>query len=176
MNDSEKPATIVAVTELSPSVMRQIVSLHLNYYCKNFGFGEKFEQSITKDLVSFSQRLSHRNNRLWLATRNDEILGSLAIDGVSLGDGHAQLRWLILDPSLHSKGFGGSMLSNAIDFCKIHGFCEIHLWTFSDLHGARALYLRHGFGCVEESRGAQWGVEVLEQRYLLSLASQVNHR
>ena len=117
----------------------------------------------------FSRGLPDPNSRLWLVVSGGDVLGSIAIDGACLGEGRAQLRWFILDQTLRSQGFGLKLLDTAINFCKTNGFREIHLWTFSDLHAARTRYLQQGFRCVEEAHGAQWGREVLEQRYLLEL-------
>ena len=171
VNNQEIYAEIISLDEISPSVITRIVLMHMAYYGKYFGFGETFERSITKDLRSFAQSLPEQKSKLWLVTKGELVLGSLAIDGVCLGAGLAQLRWFILDPSLQSKGLGHALILKAIDFCRLQKFREIQLWTFSDLQAARALYRRHDFRCVEEAAGAQWGVEVIEQRYLLQLES-----
>ena len=39
------------------------------------------------------------------------------------------------------------------------------LWTFKGLDAARHLYERHGFRLAEEYAGAQWGVNLVEQRF-----------
>jgi GNAT superfamily N-acetyltransferase len=157
------------VSDVSPAIIDRVVMMHMAYYGEHFGFGETFRETISKDLLTFSLNFPHVNCRLWLVVHEGEVLGSLAIDGTCLGGPRAQLRWFILDPACRSQGYGLKLIKEALGFCKAKGFREIHLWTFSDLHAARALYLRQGFRCVEESPGAQWGRQVLEQRYLLEL-------
>ncbi len=39
------------------------------------------------------------------------------------------------------------------------------LWTFKGLDAARQLYERNGFRLGEEYTGAQWGVNLMEQRF-----------
>jgi GNAT superfamily N-acetyltransferase len=75
------------------------------------------------------------------------------------------LRWFILEPALHGQGTGGCLLDEAVGFCRRCGHRSVSLWTFSGLDAARRLYERSGFRLAEERRGAQWGVEVTEQRF-----------
>ena len=47
-----------------------------------------------------------------------------------------------------------------------HGFAETHLSTFAGLAAARHLYETRGFVLAEEKVGAQWGRELVEQRFV----------
>ncbi len=58
------------------------------------------------------------------------------------------------------------LLETALAFVDKNGFAATHLWTFNGLSTARHLYETHGFTCVEEYPGSQWGSEVLEQRFV----------
>ena len=91
VNNQEIYAEIISLDEVSPSVIKRIVLMHMAYYGKYFGFGETFERSITKDLRSFAQSLPEQKSKLWLVTKGEHVLGSLAIDGVCLGAGRARL-------------------------------------------------------------------------------------
>ena len=44
-------------------------------------------------------------------------------------------------------------------------FRSVQLWTFQGLDAARRLYESYGFQLEEEWPGAQWGKEVVEQRF-----------
>ena len=44
-------------------------------------------------------------------------------------------------------------------------FARTGLWTFKGLDAARHLYERNGFRLVNEYAGAQWGVNLMEQRF-----------
>ena len=64
-------------------------------------------------------------------------------------------------------GTGRRLLDEAVGFCRRSGRRRVELWTFAGLDAARRLYEQAGFRLAEERRGAQWGVEVTEQRFEL---------
>jgi len=45
----------------------------------------------------------------------------------------------------------------------------VYLWTFKGLNAAKHLYEKNGFKLVKQFKGMQWGTEVNEQRFELSL-------
>jgi hypothetical protein len=57
----------------------------------------------------------------------------------------------------------------ALGFCRDCGYRRVYLNTFEGLQAARRLYEQGGFRPVEQRRGAQWGREVVEQRFELEL-------
>lgn len=145
---------------------------HGRYYAAKAGFGASFEAQVASGLAEFSRRLDRPWNRLWLALREGEIVGTVAIDGEDLGPAIGHLRWFIVDDAVRGGGAGRKLLSAALHFCTAQAFKEVHLWTFQGLHAARHLYEQHGFVLAEESPGLQWGTEVLEQRFVRTLAQQ----
>ena len=86
--------------------------------------------------------------------------------------GPAHLRWFIVSDALRGKGAGSQLLRTALDFCRDCGYGRVYLSTFEGLHAARHLYEKHGFRLVQERRGAQWGREVIEQRFELELVER----
>ena len=106
---------------------------------------------------------------LWLA-KDPSIQGSIAIDeskGIKQG---AHLRWFITSDALRGQGIGRTLLSRALAFADGAGHRQVHLWTFAGLEAARHLYESHGFNLVEERPGSTWGKEVMEQRFVRSVA------
>ena len=95
-----------------------------------------------------------------------QSIGSVAIGGEDIGANIAHLRWFIVGDGVRSGGVGRRLLAAALAFVDEKGFAETHLWTFSRLSAARHLNEAHGFVCVEERPGTQWGNEVLEQRFV----------
>jgi GNAT superfamily N-acetyltransferase len=93
-------------------------------------------------------------------------VGSIAIDGEDLGAGQAHLRWFILDDGFRAQGLGSPLLRRAIEFVDQERFTRTVLWTFKGLDAARHLYERCGFRLVEEYSGAQWGLNLMEQRFV----------
>ena len=142
--------------------------MHAAYYSREHGMGEVFERKVAEGLTEFLPRLQNPRNRLWLATSpslGGQIVGSIAIDGEDLGAGQAHLRWFILDDGFRAQGLGSALLRRAIEFVDQERFTRTVLWTFQGLDAARHLYERKGFRLAEEYAGAQWGVNLVEQRF-----------
>ena len=153
----------------APGALDRIVAMHAGYYFREHGMGEVFERMVAERLMEFLPRLQNPRSRLWLATSpglGGQIVGSIAIDGEDLGDGQAHLRWFILDDGCRGQGVGSALLRRAIEFVDRERFTRTVLWTFKGLDAARHLYERCGFRLVEEYAGAQWGVNLMEQRFV----------
>lgn len=149
-----------------PGLIAQVTLLHALYYSQASGFGQRFESVVAAGLAGFCDRLASPRNAIWAATRGGDVVGSVAIDGEDLGPGTAHLRWFIVDDSARGHGVGRRLLSSALHFADSLGVGETQLWTFAGLDAARHLYEQHGFACVEERPGSQWGTTVLEQRFV----------
>ena len=157
-------------TGYHPGLIAGIVGLHAEYYARTAGFGRSFEAVVAAGLADFCNRLDHPDNEIWTVIRGGRILGSVAIDGQDLSPGGgllvAHLRWFILDDSLRGSGFGRRLLAKALAFVDNSPFERTDLWTFDGLRAARHLYEANGFALAEQRPGAQWGREVLEQRFV----------
>ena len=143
--------------------------MHGAYYSREHGMGEVFERKVAEGLAEFWPRLVNPRNRLWQATtpsQGSQIVASIAIDGEDLGAGQAHLRWFILDDGCRGQGVGSALLRRAIEFVDQERFTRTVLWTFKGLDAARHLYERCGFRLVEEYSGAQWGLNLMEQRFV----------
>lgn len=148
------------------ALIARITQMHAVFYARQAGFGQAFESVVAAGLAEFCGRLERPGNGIWTALQGGHAVGSVAIDGEDLGAGMAHLRWFIVDDSALGLGAGRRLLQAALDFVDARGCPETHLWTFSGLVAARRLYEAHGFRCVEERPGRQWGQEVLEQRFV----------
>jgi DNA-binding MarR family transcriptional regulator/ribosomal protein S18 acetylase RimI-like enzyme len=144
----------------------RIVEMHAQFYARQAGFGSFFERKVAGGLAEFSERLDRPCNGLWLALSGQRIVGSVAIDGEDLPGNQAHLRWFIMDEGLRGAGAGRRLLQEALAFCDDRGFSATQLWTFKGLNAARRLYESFGFVLEEESPGQQWGMEVIEQRFV----------
>lgn len=158
--------TVEIVEGYRPGLIARITQMHALYYARTSGFGQPFESVVAEGLASFCNRLEKPQNAIWAAMRGQEIIGSVAIDGEDLGSDIAHLRWFIVDDGVRGGGVGRRLLAAALAFADKKPFAETHLWTFNGLSAARHLYETHGFACVEERPGSQWGSEVLEQRFV----------
>jgi GNAT superfamily N-acetyltransferase len=150
-----------------PGAIGRIVDLHATYYHRQAQFGLRFESRVARELADFCERYVEDRDGLWLALKDGQVKGSIAIDGLGAKENGAHLRWFICSDSTRGTGMGTALLAAAIAFCRSRRYDLVDLWTFEGLDAARHLYEKFGFRLVHEQRGAQWGVEVNEQRFEL---------
>ena len=158
---------ISLVTGYIPGCIGRICELHARYYNQLVGFGLPFESKVAQELAEFCSRYDDQRDGLWLAVLDGQILGSIVIDGLHAREAGAHLRWFITSDEIRGRGAGTALISAAMDFCKARGYQRVYLWTFAGLNAARHLYEKFGFQLVHQQRGAQWGLEVDEQRFEL---------
>ena len=150
-----------------PGAIGRIVDLHATFYQRRANFGLQFESRVARELSDFCERYVDDRDGLWLAMKEGHIEGSIAIDGLDANENGAHLRWFICSDRVRGSGMGTALLEAAIAFCRSRRYDLVDLWTFEGLDTARHLYEKFGFRLVHEQRGAQWGVEVNEQRFEL---------
>lgn len=148
-----------------PGLIGRVTQLHATFYAQHAGFGQFFESQVASGLAEFAGRLGAPRNGVWVAMQEEQIVGSVVVDGDAPGDNIALIRWFIVDPQAQGAGLGRQLLSQALQFCDQQGFTCVRLWTFQGLDAARALYEQHGFVLMEESVGEQWGPPVVVQRF-----------
>ena len=146
-----------------PGLIGHIAKMHSLAYHALEGFGAPFEAKVAGGLAEFTTRLENPGNQIWSAQAAGHVLGSIAIDGESLGENVAHLRWFLVDSPGRGSGIGKRLLGAALDHCDRHDFDAIRLWTFRGLDAARHLYERNGFVLEQEYSGNQWGTQVTEQ-------------
>lgn len=155
----------------APGLCGRTAELHARYYNRLIGFGLQFETLVAGGMAEFLSRIESPKNNTWRVERAGQILGGVSIDGEDLGENIAHLRWFFVDDAVRGRGMGHKLMQAAMAFCREGGFDEVHLWTFSGLDAARALYERHGFELVDEWQGDQWGKTVREQKFVCRLTS-----
>ncbi|WEK44623.1 MAG: helix-turn-helix domain-containing GNAT family N-acetyltransferase [Candidatus Sphingomonas colombiensis] len=147
-------------------LIARVTEMHALYYARESGFGRHFESVVARGLADLCARLESPRNAIWSAMREDEMVGSISIDGEDLGADIAHLRFFITADDARGSGAGRKLLSAAMAFVDERNFAETQLWTFRGLAAARHLYESFGFVCVEEWSGRQWGPEMIEQRFV----------
>ncbi|EPX76472.1 MarR family winged helix-turn-helix transcriptional regulator [Salipiger mucosus] len=159
-------SSVEIVRGYQTGLIARITEMHARYYSRASGFGQQFESVVAGGLAEFCSRRDSPKDAIWAAMLRQQVVGSIAIDGVDLGEGVAHLRWFIVDDGLRGAGAGRGLLRAAIEFVDEQEFSETHLWTFSGLNAARHLYEAHGFTLEEERAGTQWGEKVTEQLFV----------
>ncbi len=153
-----------------PGSIGRVAELHGKYYHAHWRFGLYFEGKVASELAEFLMRFDPQRDGFWTFSAKDRLEGALAIDGIHLDQGKAHLRWFIVSDVLRGRGLGRRLMQQAIDFCRQRSFATVYLWTFEGLGAARHLYELHGFKLLKQHRGVQWGTEVNEQYYELTLS------
>lgn len=164
-NVGDAAPDIEIVSGYRAGMIGRIAQMHGEYYATHYHFGHVFEAKVATGLAEFAGRLHEECNQIWLAIRNGNIVGSVAIDGQDLGNNNAHLRWFILDEGCRGTGTGKRLLNEAMAFCDAQGFSTVQLWTFSGLNAARRLYESFGFTLTKEWQGDQWGMMMTEQQF-----------
>ena len=152
-----------------PGSIGAISSLHARYYHREVGFGLSFESKVAREISEFCERYVEERDGLWLALVDGSIEGSIAIDASHAEQDGAHLRSFITSDMVRGTGVGKALLESAIDFCRSRCYEHVFLWTFEGLSAARHLYEKFGFRVAHQQRGTQWGNEVNEQRFELTI-------
>ena len=159
-------APVTLRTKLRPGDIGRIVWLHGLLYAQEYGFDHTFEAYVAGPLADFARSTGPRE-RIWIAQREGEIVGCIAI--VARSERVAQLRWFLVVPGARGGGLGRRLLGRAVAFCRARRYRSIILWTLDSLVAAAHLYQSAGFRKVEEKPGRMWGVGVVEEKYELTL-------
>jgi len=154
-------------TDFKAGDLGAIVRLHGVVYAAEYGWDHTFEAMVAQGLAAYAISGDTERNRLWIAERDGEVAGCIAIMGQP--DGTAQLRWFVVDPEHRGVGIGRRLLDEALAFCREHGFRRVFLWTVRGLDAAAHLYRSAGFAVTQERTHVRWGAAVTEQRYDLTV-------
>jgi GNAT superfamily N-acetyltransferase len=152
-----------------PGAIGRVAEFHGKYYHEHWGFDLFFEAKVATELSEFLCRFNKVRDGFWLATVEERIVGSIAIDGIRLDSEGGHLRWFMVAPESQGQGIGKILLEEAMQFCRRTRFSRVYLWTFAGLDGARHLYEKWGFKLCEQREGHQWGKRVMEQMFELCL-------
>lgn len=159
----------IEIVGYRPGAIGKIAELHGTYYSKHWKLGLFFEARVATEMSEFLSRMNEAYDGFWLARKDGEILGSIAVDGSKRDTEGAHLRWFIVAEKHQGLGIGNKLLRKAVEFCKERKFKRVFLWTFAGLDAARHLYEKFGFALSLEQKGNQWGATVMEQTFELVL-------
>ena len=161
------PNDIAIRHELRPGDLGRIVSLHGEAYAPLPGFGRRFEAYVARTVAEYILD-NDANGRIWLAERDDELLGCTAV--ALRNDDEAQLRWVVVTPSARGSGLGGTLVGKALEYCREQGRATVHLYTTDGLPESQALYEKLGFRTTSNEPDELWDGERPLIRMQLDLA------
>jgi GNAT superfamily N-acetyltransferase len=156
--------------DLQPGDLGLVTLFHARIYSGEYGYNHIFEAYVADSLAEFGKQYQPARDRLWVAERAGEIVGSIGL--LAREANQSQLRWLLVDESTRGQGLGRKLLERCIAFAREAGYDAIYLWTVHTLEAAATLYEREGFALTNElPPSTLWGPELAEQRYDLDLNS-----
>jgi DNA-binding MarR family transcriptional regulator/N-acetylglutamate synthase-like GNAT family acetyltransferase len=127
-----------------------MVERHGTLYAQEFGWWDpRFEALCARIVADFADGHDSAREATWIAEVNGRRAGCIMC--VDRGDGVAQLRLLLVEPSARGLGLGTRLVDECVRFAVRAGYREMRLWTNSVLQAARRVYERAGFTLVEET-------------------------
>jgi DNA-binding MarR family transcriptional regulator/GNAT superfamily N-acetyltransferase len=151
LRESEGP---IAIEDARPGAIGRIIARHAEIYCSEYAYPPAFEGYVVEAFAEFVKELSPPRDRIFVATRDREMLGSVAMKG--LPKRTAQLRFLLVESAARGAGLGRRLVQTALDHARDSGERRVVLETASDLEAARSLYHSVGFRKTRSTPAAPW--------------------
>jgi GNAT superfamily N-acetyltransferase len=147
-------ATITVRALGEPGDLGWVVMAHGEQYAREFGWNGAFEALVARIVADHTASATPEAAAAWIAEADGRRVGCVfcvaatgedpSDDGPDRGP-TAQLRLLLVDPSVRGRGVGGRLLDECLAFASSAGYRRIRLWTNTPLTAARSLYLARGF-------------------------------
>lgn len=132
-------------------------------YSQEYGWGQDFEALVARIVADYGDAHDPLREAGWIAEMDGERVGCVFC--VRKDDETAQLRMLLVEPSVRGTGIGQRLVEECLRFARTAGYRRMMLWTRDVLTGARRIYRTAGFQLVEE----QTADGVVEEIWALDL-------
>jgi DNA-binding MarR family transcriptional regulator/RimJ/RimL family protein N-acetyltransferase len=165
-NADERAATFV-LRPHRPGDLSWIVWRHGVLYSEEFGWDEHFEGFVAAIAAGFIENFDPACERCWIAERDGENVGSVAL--VRESDSAGRLRLLLVEPQARGSGLGGRLVEEFLRFARQVRYERVVLSTYSVLVAARRLYEVAGFRLVAEHVEHRFGRDLVGEEWELRL-------
>jgi DNA-binding MarR family transcriptional regulator/GNAT superfamily N-acetyltransferase len=163
----EEPAGDLVLRPHRAGDLGWIVGRHGALYAEEYGWDAEFEAMVAEIAARFLADFDVRRERCWIAERDDEPVGSVAL--VREGDRTARLRLLLVEPAARGHGLGRQLVAECLGFARRAGYRKVVLSTFNVLVAARRIYQAAGFRLVAEEPRRCFGHDLVEEGWQLAL-------
>jgi len=131
----------------------RIISLHGEAYDTLPGFGLAFEAFVARTVAEYVLDAGGAG-RIWLAERDDKLLGCAAM--VLRGQDLGQLRWVLVESSARGIGLGKDLVNRTLNYARESGCSRVFLETTDGLPESQQLYETIGFEVTSNAREKLW--------------------
>lgn len=163
----EKRDHVVVLRALIPGDFGWVVHRHGELYAQEYGWDETFEGLVARIVADYIDHRDPRRESAWIAEVNGSRIGCIFCTKKT--EDLAQLRILLVEPSVRGMGVGTRLVEECIRFATRAGYEKLMLWTNDVLVDARRIYERAGFRLVEEEAHHSFGVDLVGQNWIRDL-------
>ncbi|HZD65062.1 MAG TPA: GNAT family N-acetyltransferase [Acidimicrobiales bacterium] len=150
-----------------PGDLGWVVMAHGETYAAEFGWDVTFEALVARLVADYAADHDPTSEGAWIAEVEGRRVGCVFC--VAATGTRAQLRILLVHPSVRRGGVGGRLVDTCVAFARRAGYRQLSLWTNHPLAAARRIYLSRGFQLMEEAPHHSFGADLVGQVYTLDL-------
>jgi GNAT superfamily N-acetyltransferase len=150
-----------------PGDVGWVIGRHGVLYCREYGWGERFEALVAEVLARFLRDFDATRERCWIAEIGGNPVGSVFL--MKETDEVAKLRMLLVEPEARGLGIGARLVNECILFAREKGYRTLTLWTQANLDAAQHIYEKAGFRIAKEEMHQHFGVPALGRTWALAL-------
>lgn len=158
--DRPQPRAFV-IRGLRPGDLGWVVERHGALYAEEYGWDRSFEALVATIVAEFGAGDDTADEAAWIAEADGRRVGCVFC--VRKDAKTAQLRLLLVDPSVRGAGLGARLVEECLAFARAAGYRRIVLWTNDVLGAARRIYQRAGFTLIESERHRSFGHDLVGQ-------------
>jgi DNA-binding MarR family transcriptional regulator/GNAT superfamily N-acetyltransferase len=162
LEDAPRPNAFV-LRPPEPGDYGWVVHRHGVLYAQEYGWDESFEALVARIVADYVDHRAPQRENAWIAEVNGEPVGCVFC--MKRDETTAQLRLLLVDPSVRGMGIGSRLVEECLRFARRAGYQQIMLWTNDVLEEARRIYQRTGFQLVEEESHHSFGHDLVGQNW-----------
>ena len=158
-----------------PGDIGWVIERHGALYAREYRWDMHFEALVAHIAARFIEQFDAPREACWIAERDHRNVGCVflvqARDEATQApiDGVAQLRMLLVEPSVRGLGIGARLVTECERFARQAGYARIVLWTNSVLLAARGIYTKAGYRLIKSEPHTSFGHALVGETWELPL-------